>query len=226
MPPLPHAQPLVSIPRVGDFALGDWEATTRVMKHGARFWLRQSWFEKPSPGFRPGYVRMGVNGGDLVAYAVLRDDQPHNRAVEWNDRTWITGDVLELFFQAEGKAGYHEFHVTPENQRLQLVFPFHDAFRQKHPWGFWTIKESCFESAASINAARTHWQAVMRIPLAMVLGGTGEGPGVPGSRKFRFTFSRYDYLPGQKLPVTSATAPLTASDFHNTYEWSWAEAAL
>ncbi len=213
------------IPRVDDFALGDWAATTRAMKHGARFWLRQSWLPQRSPTFRPGYVRLGVNGDDLVAHAVLRDDRPNNRAVQWNERTWETGDVLEVFFQAEGWQGYHEFHVTPENQRLQLVFPRKDAFRMSRPWGAWAIQESCFESAVVINAPLTHWQAVVRLKLPLVLGGTGEGAAVPGSRKFRFTFSRYDYQPGQAGPITSATAPLTSGDFHNADEWSWAEAA-
>jgi hypothetical protein len=211
----------LGVPVVPDFALGDWEATERAMKGGARLEFRQAWEAQANPDFQPGTVWLGVQGDALTVYGVFRDDQPANRAKTWNEPTWMTGDVWEFFFQAEGRPGYYEFHVTPENCRLQLFFPSRAAFleRRRHP--HWAVAESLFESSARINEARTHWEAVMRIPLARVL----DLPRADDSRKFKFCFSRYDYQPGREKPVTSATSKLSAPDFHFMDEWDWAEAA-
>lgn len=210
------------IPPVPGFAIGDWEATERALKTGVRLDFRQPWLASEDVDFQPGQVWLGVHGDELVAYAVLRDDQPANRATEWNEATWMKGDALELFFQAEGRSGYYEFHVTPENVRLQLFFPSSEAFREHRGHRHWTIAESRFESATRVNDTRTQWEAVMRVKLALVL----DEPRGDGSRRFRFSFSRYDYQPGRKRPVTSATTALVSGpDFHNIHEWSWAEAA-
>ena len=211
----------LAIPAVPDFAPGDWPATERAMHAGVRLEFAQAWRETSESELQPGHVWMGVIGDELAVYAVLSDDQPANRATQWNDPTWITGDALEFFFQAEGRTGYFEFHVTPENQRLQLFFPSSAAFLEGRGHRHWAIAESRFESAVRINDARTQWEAIMRIKLALVL----DGPRDDGSRRFRFLFSRYDYQPGRKKPVTSATAALSRPDFHHIPEWSWAEAA-
>jgi len=208
------------IPSVEGFALGDWEATIRAMKAGVKLDFRQSWLPQNDADFQPAHVRLGIQGDDLVAYAWLRDDQPSNKTVQWNEATWIKGDALEFFFHAEGRPGYFEFHVTPENQRLQLFFPSSAAFHEKRRHHHWAIAESRFESATRINSVRTEWEAVMRIKLALVL----DEPRDDGSRRFRFSFSRYDYQPGRVKPVTSATTPLSTPDFHNMSAWSWAEA--
>lgn len=191
------------------------------MQAGVRLEFAQPWLAQPEADFQPAQVWMGVQGDDLVAYAVLRDDQPANRATQWNEPTWMTGDVLELFFQAEGRPGYHEFHVTPENVRLQLHFPSSASFREGRGHRHWAIAESRFESAVRVNDARTQWEVAMRIKLALVL----DEPRTDGSRRFRFSFSRYDYQPGRKKPVTSSTSALSRADFHNIPEWAWAEAA-
>jgi hypothetical protein len=203
------------IPAVPDFASGDWEATGRAMRQGVRLEFRQGWKTEPNPG----EVWLGVIGDELVAYGVFRDDEPANRAKEWNAPTWMTGDVWEFFFQAEGRPGYYEFHVTPENCRLQLFFPDRASFHAKRGHRHWAIAESKFESAARVNEARTGWEAIMRVPLARVL----DLPRTDGVRRFKFSFSRYDYQPGRDKPVTSATPKLSAPDFHNMDEWEWAE---
>jgi hypothetical protein len=208
-----------SIPAVPDFAAGDWEATARAMRSGVRLEFRQAWKAEAEPDFQPGEVWLGVQGDALVGYGVFRDDQPANRATTWNEPTWVTGDVWEFFFQADGRPGYHEFHVTPENCRLQLFFPSRADFLDGRGYRPWIVAESLFESAARVNEARTGWEALMRVPLSRVL----DRPRADGARKFKFSFSRYDYQPGREKPVTSATPKLSAPDFHNMQEWDWAE---
>lgn len=210
------------IPPVAAFDLGDWAATSHAMSAGVRLEFGQPWFAAREADFRPGCVWLGVQGDALIIYGVLEDEQPANRATQWNDHTWMTGDVLEFFFQAEGRPGYYEFHVTPENCRLQLFFSSSAAFRQRRRFEDATIAESRFESAAYIHASRTCWEAVMRVPLSLVL----DEPRSDGSRRFKFLLSRYDYQPGRMRPVTSTTVTgLNGPDFHNTQHWAWAEAA-
>lgn len=200
--------------------MGDWEEAAQVMKAGAQVELGQAWFSKQQAEFKPAHVWLAVCGDELLVYAELEDIQPANRATKWNEATWMTGDALEFFFQAEGRPGYFEFHVTPENCRLQLFIPSREAFLERRRHTHWAIAESRFESATQVNEARTGWKALMRVKLDLVL----DGPREDGSRRFKFLFSRYDYLPGNPKPVQSASAPLTRPDFHNMDEWSWAEA--
>jgi hypothetical protein len=211
----------VVIPPVQGFALGDWDATKRAMTAGVRLEFAQPWLPQPEAGYAPGHVWLGVHGDELIVYGVLEDDQPANSTTQWNEPTWSRGDVLEFFFQPDQRDGYHEFHVTPENQRLQLIFPTNGSFREKRGHRHWAVAESLFESATRVNDTRTGWEAVMRIKLARVL----DLPRDDGSRRFRYSFSRYDYLPGRERPITSATTALSAPDFHKVAEWSWAEVA-
>lgn len=222
MPDLPATVPTcLSIPPVPRFDLGDWEATTRAMATGLRLELGQSWLPQAESDIAPGVVWLGVSGDELVVYGVFQDEAPANRATAWNDRTWLTGDVLEFFFQAEGRLGYHEFHVTPENCRLQLFFPSRAAFHERRGHAYWSVAESRFESATQVNASRTAWEAVMRIKLPLVL----DEPRADSSRRFKFSVSRYDYQPGRAKPVQSSTSAFTAPEFHNIDEWLWAEAS-
>lgn len=215
------AAPCLVIPPVRAFAMDDWEAADAIMKTGAKIELGQPWLPQRQTEFKPCQVWLATCGDELLVYSELDDDQPANRATQWNDATWMTGDVLEFFFQAEGRPGYYEFHVTPENCRLQLFFPSREAFLARRRHTHWAMAESRFDSAARVNDARTRWYVLMRVKLDLVL----DGPRDDGSRRFKFLFSRYDYVPGNPAPVTSASAPLTRADFHNMGEWSWAEIA-
>jgi len=48
---------------------------------------------------------------------------PKNAAKMDNEKTWLTGDVMEFFIMPEGRDDYYEFHATPEGRRLQLHLP-------------------------------------------------------------------------------------------------------
>lgn len=209
-----------SIPSVRGVVPGDWATAERMVTGGLRLDFGQPWFERPEAELKPGRVWLGVQGEDLLVYAALEDDQPANRATRWNEPTWTTGDVIEFFFQAEGRENYHEFHVTPENQRLQLSFPEREVYR-KSPLRF-AVGESRFESATRIHADRTGWEVMMSVKLARLLERESANEADAKGARFRYSFSRYDYQPGRVRPVTSATPRLSAPDFHNIDEWDWA----
>lgn len=190
------------------------------MQEGVRLEFGQPWFAQLEPGFQPGKVWLGIQGDTLVVYAVLQDEAPANRALSWSEPTWLMGDVLELFFQAEGRPGYYEFHVTPENQRLQLFFPSTEAFHEKRTFQHWMLLKSKFESQTRL-VGTSSWEVMMRIKLSLVLA----EPREDGSRQFRFLVSRYDYQAGREAPVTSATGALDRPDFHHIAGWTNAMAA-
>lgn len=203
------------IPSVRDFVWGDWESARSALRAGVRLEFGQPWFPQVEADFQPGEVWLGIANECLLVWASLRDAQPANRATTWNEATWMTGDVIELFFQAGGRRGYHEFHVTPENQRLQLFFPSAESFAERRGHRHWAIAESRFESLARIDADGGGWEALMAVPLDLVL----DRPREDGCRRFKFSFSRYDYQPGRARPVTSSTSPLDRADFHHIPGW-------
>ena len=59
----------------------------------------------------------------LRILGVFRDSDIGNRARNDNEKTWETGDVMECFIQLPGHEDYFEFHVTPEERKLQLHLP-------------------------------------------------------------------------------------------------------
>ncbi len=64
----------------------------------------------------------------------------------------------ELFLRKEGCADYYEFHLTPENQRLQLHFPNEAALKSGLPLKSWMVEEDLFESFTRIHPSRPQWQ--------------------------------------------------------------------
>ena len=92
--------------------------------------MQQAWLAGPEPDFTPAVVRAGWRGNSLLVFAELEDADIFTRATAHNQRMWELGDVLEIFLSAENSAGYVEFHVTPNNLRLQLRFPNPAAVRR------------------------------------------------------------------------------------------------
>jgi hypothetical protein len=134
-----------------------------------------------------------------------------------NEETWKTGDVVELFLQNDGSPDYYEFHLTPENQRLQLHFPDAAALRSGLPLRTWMVEKEIFESFTRVDMLRMRWQALMRINLSSLWGAR--------PRRLRFLAGRYDAQPDGARAVASASGRLTAFDFHNLPEWSRGELA-
>lgn len=219
---IPEKSPCVQVPRVPAFDWGDWETAIESLQTGARLAFGQHWLPEPEAEFQTGSVWMGLLGNNLIIYAKLVDEAPANRATSWNEATWEMGDVFELFFKGRDRKAYYEFHVTPENQRIQLLFPSFDAFYEFRGHQHWAIDESLFDSLTRINVAGQGWEVLMRIPLNRVLNAPREDV----SRHFLFSFSRFDYQPGREGAVKSSTSRFTGCPrFHYSPEWTWALAA-
>lgn len=169
----------------------------------------------PEPGLNPGRARIRWDFTGLFYEALLLQCRPANRARRLNERTWELGDIAEFFLQETATGRYLELHVTPENQRLQLVWPLGglDRFRAgtARLEDFLVTDPHWVRSAAVVHA--DHWTASAFVPFAC-LGLEGSAP-MPA---LRTAVCRYDRSLGPEL--LSSTARLTEPNYHRHGEWA------
>ena len=186
--------------------------------------LGQSWLTQHESDFRPATVWAFQTDSFLGVYARLQDEDIGNSARTENMRTWETGDVLEIFLRPQPGLRYLEFHVTPENQRLQLSFESEAYARArpdsigKHPVRWLEgigLPAGSFESEALVRTEYKEWRVLARIPLALF----GRADGIPAGEQWLVSFCRYDYTRGRNLPVLSTTSSHAEADFHDNAGW-------
>jgi hypothetical protein len=179
--------------------------------------FQQAWLAAPEADFEPGIARVYADGGDWVVLAVLQDREIANSADGFNQKTWTTGDVFEIFIEVDSDL-YYEFHVTPENQNLFLRWdPAHFRAVRRGEAAFETalIEDPDFlQSATEINREGNYWTVCARIPLDRLLA---DQPNRGGS--LRFSLARYDTTSGHSEPVLSATPDLGEANFHDRTAW-------
>lgn len=181
--------------------------------------LRQAWRGKtPEEGFQPGRARVRWTPHGLSYDVVLFGADQHNDAHQLNELTWERGDVCEIFLHDVATDYYIELHVTPENQRLQLRFPFGaiDAVRRGAASleDFMISDPHWVDTAAQCSANFFSVQAF--IPARAFAGGTMLGP----ASRLRTAVCRYDYRATPPVPILSSTAPLKAPWFHCPEAWT------
>lgn len=178
--------------------------------------LRQAWRHGSSEErFQRGWARLRWSPEAFCIETVFCGRRPANRATRLNERTWELGEIAEAFLEEVGAGRYLELHVTPENQRLQLLFRHADIER-------FSAGEASLESflvvdplwVASETAIGEGFWAMRAILPAGIFG---RGPLTPG-RRFTGTFCRYD-CDHPASPVLSATAPLMEPSFHRRADW-------
>lgn len=203
---------LVELP-VDDSRLSDVRATFSL---SARFVLQQAWLAEPEAAFRPGVVTVGWKPGEFLVFAELEDVDIFSDAIGLNDNTWEKGDVFEIFLRNMKREEYQEFHITPNNCKLQLRIPSLEALvdRQKRHAvmkGF-ELSPEVFRSRVWIEKER--WSVLARIPF-----GELQLPESPVGTELAFSFSRYDYTRGQE-PILSSTSCHRELNFHRQQEWN------
>jgi hypothetical protein len=180
--------------------------------------FRQAWLDQEAAGFSPGAVRMGWRENSLLVFAELMDMDIFNGATKLNQRTWELGDVFEFFLKSSEKASYVEFHVTPNNQRLQLCYPDGGAAEWAQKMGRleeFLVPGESFYSMTWVESRKCRWHVLAEIPALAVCGSNAP---IENTR-WRFSFGRYDYTRGVAEPVISSTSPHTKPDFHREHEW-------
>ena len=216
---MPAAQPpLLECRELPAFAPDNLDAVRAAFSTAAACVLGQAWLVEPEPDFTPASVRVGWRGDVLLVFAELEDADIVTRATGLNQRMWELGDTFEIFLQPADAPGYVEFHVTPNNQRLQLRFADAAAFQRARASG--SIAEclvpgEAFRSSAWVRPESRRWYVYAEIPAASVCGSSRP---LAGSR-WRFSFSRYDAAQGCGQPVISSSSPHAAPGFHRREEW-------
>jgi hypothetical protein len=178
--------------------------------------LRQAWLSAPEKDFTPGIIRVGRHRNSLLLFAELMDADIFSDAKKMNERMWELGDTLEIFLSEESAASYVEFHVTPNNQRLQLRFPGTEALRQAqkaNAFDQFLLAGRVFYSQTWMEADK--WFVYAEIPAMPVCGSHKPLAGT----NWRFSFSRYDYVRGRKEPILSSSSPHAKADYHRREEW-------
>jgi hypothetical protein len=178
--------------------------------------LRQAWLSEPEKDFTPATVCVGRHRNSLLVFAELEDADIFTGAKKLNERMWELGDTLEIFLAEEHAASYVEFHVTPNNQRLQLRFPSTEALRQAQKANVFDpflLAGRVFYSQTWVEQDR--WFVYAEIPAVPVCGMNKPLAGT----NWKFSFSRYDYVRGRKEPIYSSTSPHAKPDYHRREEW-------
>ena len=215
---MPEAPPQLDCRKLPAFDADKPDAVRAAFAPAEGCVMRQAWLAEPEPDFTTAVVRAGWRGNSLLVFAELEDADIFTRATAHNQRMWELGDVLEIFLSAENSAGYVEFHVTPNNLRLQLRFPNPAAVRRaqtENRFDDLTLPDGVFHSRTWVAREKKEWFAYAEIPGAVVCG--VDQPLV--RTRWRFSFSRYDYIRGRSEPMISSTSPHAQPNFHRREEW-------
>jgi hypothetical protein len=212
-------KPSINCGYLPDFAANDLNAVRAAFQSAQPVTLGQGWRTQLELDFQPATVRTGWRDEALLVFAELKDLDIGSRATGLNQRMWELGDALEIFLRPVEQMAYVEFHVTPNNQRLQLRFPDTAALRQAqqaNEFRPFLLGGPVIESAAWVEPENHQWFAFGRIPARAVYDVVRPMRG----QKWMFSFSRYDYTTGRPQPVLSSTSPHhTAPDFHDQRDW-------
>jgi hypothetical protein len=192
-----------------------WLALPSSASHPNPVPLAQAWRpDGVEPNFQSSSAVVSWTPNSLEFAIELSGSDAANRARRLNEPTWELGDVAEVFIAVQGRPDYLEFHVTPENQRLQLHFPADGISRFRA--GTATLADFAFDRPgieSSVRRTTESWNVSLTISRELL--------GVPDlrtGRLFDVSVCRYDYG-GKAEPVISSTSLLTAPDFHRRQEW-------
>jgi len=179
--------------------------------------FQQGWRETPEDGFEPAVAELWATAEALHVLAVLGDRDIGNRATGFNEKTWQTGDVFEVFIQVEPDT-YYEFHITPENRHLFLKWTsdLREAVKRREA----TLEDtmiadrSFLQSETQIHSEANHWSVHARIPFDKI--------GLDPNRTYpdlKVAFARYDSFSDDRPPVLSATPAFAKANYHDRSAW-------
>jgi len=184
--------------------------------------MKQAWRIQPDPDFEPAHVRIGWNQEAMVIEAELTDHDIFNPVTGFNKVAFDKGDVFEIFLRPEWQKSYFDFHVTPDNQVLQLRFANDQQAGQlsagktlDERLANRKISQPRITSSVRIDTAAKRWIVNVTIPFSLVVETGAMRPGV----RWLCSFCRYNYTRGVREPVLSSTSPHELCNFHRQHEW-------
>jgi hypothetical protein len=206
-----------------EFNADDWQSVSEVFSDAKPLHFAQAWLDKEQPRFQPATAFLGWQEDALWVYGELNDIDIYNDATQLNQNTWSLGDAFEIFFRpfpASPSLVWFEFHVTPENQKLQLRWPdsreaTEQLFKQYGLSHFY-IPEIVFESRVQVTQANNQWRVLLKIPAANVI----DKKCIAAGDEWMISLARYDYTRGETEPILSSTSAYTIPAFDRQEDWS------
>jgi hypothetical protein len=211
--------PFLNVKSLAKAGLESWPQLVSVLSDAQAVESKQAWRSELEPGFRPMRVKTGWTRDAWYVHAEIEDADIFNPEKQFNALSFMKGDVFEIFLRPCDQDAYFEFHVTPENQKLQLRFPSSAelAAPRAQP-GLppeWFISHRVIESRVRVNTATQRWEVAAEIPLDLIC----EASRPQSGSRWLFSFSRYDYTRGREKPLLSSTSPHTVLNFHRQEDW-------
>ena len=208
-------------PKLGAFDIQDLTAVRHAFADAPEMKMHQAWLSALEKEFLPAKVQVGWREDRLLVFADLKSNGPFNQATKNNQRLWCLGDVFEIFLRDEEFENYVEFHISPNGLRLQLQFPSASTLQ------LLSNKEKTLEDLMVDSPVfnffnwveDANWFICASIPSSLFLP---QGTELK-VRKWRVSFSRYDYSSPEGTPVLSSTSPHVELSFHRQQEWAHIE---
>jgi hypothetical protein len=210
--------PAIECCELPPFESDDLEDIRRAFESAMPIPFRQAWLESEEFHFAPGEVRVGWRGSSLLVFAELNDTFIFNHASDHNQQMWLLGDTFEIFLRPAEQETYVEFHVTPNNHRLQLRYESTDAAalaKQNGCIRSALMHAPMFKSVTWVQDEAERWFVFAEISARSVIGRDVTLSG----QRWRFSFGRYDYQRDREQPVLSSTSLHAEPDFHRLEEW-------
>lgn len=178
-------------------------------------WLRKYWDNNSAP-LEKCVATVWLDGGDLNVFALMEDSDVYSDAVGKNDKTWSKGDVMELFFQPDGRRNYFELHLAPNFATLELSIPDIESFRS----GKCVFEKLFFDSGMSCETglfnqdAISGWWGLMKIPSKTL------GLQIKKGELGKFSICRYNYTRKKEAkPELSSSTAMPICNFHTPENW-------
>jgi hypothetical protein len=209
--------PTILCRKLSNFDCEQLDSVRREFYRGEPSRLKQSWLPVSQEEFESGLVYTGWKDSDFFVFAELTDADIFTFAKASGDRLWRLGDTFEIFLGRPDQEGYYEFHVAPNNLKLQLHFPDNQAagrVGRTQRFEDLMMRGDAFVSQTWVMPEIKRWFVLGRVS-GRLLEPKGELAGV----RWSFSFCRYDYTRGEEVPVISSTSPYTKADFHRRHEW-------
>ncbi|HBC89236.1 MAG TPA: hypothetical protein DCZ94_20030 [Lentisphaeria bacterium] len=196
-------------------APSSFKISSGIPRNPQFLWFRRQWTKNYVP-VQKTISTLWLDGDFLSVFAMMEDSDVFSHARGRNDQTWQKGDVMEFFFQPEGRRNYYEVHVAPNLATLELSIP--DA--KKLVGEKYDFKSLFFKSGMKCETGRfkskgkAGWWGLMKIPVEKI------GLRIKSGRLGRFAVCRYNYnRNGGIILQESASAPFPKFRFHDPDNW-------
>ncbi len=201
------------------FDENDWEEVEQAFQERKPLTFGQHWLTEQQADFSPAQVYIGWRDDDFYALATLHDADIFTEATADGQEMWALGDVFEIFLRALPGDSWYEFHVTPNDDHLELRWPNNPEISRlevkEKGLGAFIMKGRSFSSHTRTCCDSQHWQVLVKIPAALI----ADKKSISDGDAWLVSFCRYDYWRDERSPVLSSTAPLTVADFWRQQEW-------